>query len=136
MSLTHVAQDQVNFVPAYLCEPEVPSTQIEPTWDSLACEIRRLFKLAIASSGGGDDRIVIATERILDVTALMADQAETNDDVRHKRLMFSVEQCEAEAQRLFDACMDRQPKAVLNAYAERGLIAAYGLQDMFMSVSH
>jgi hypothetical protein len=134
MSLTHVAQDQVNFVPAYLCEPEVPSTQTEPTWDGLACEIRRLFKLAIASSGGRDERVVLAAERILDVTALMADEAD--DGARHKRLMFSVDQCEAEAQRLFDACMDRQPKAVLNAYAERGLIAAYGLQDMFMSVSH
>jgi len=29
-----------------------------------------------------------------------------------------------------------QPAAVLNAYAERGLISSYGLQDMFMSVSH
>ncbi|MFI5015106.1 MAG: hypothetical protein ACHQAY_22455 [Hyphomicrobiales bacterium] len=134
MSLTAVSHDHVNFVRAYLVDLAVSAYRTETSWDSRAREIRRLFKMAIASDG--DDRIVIAAERILDVTALMADQAEANQDARQTRLLLSLEQCEAEAQRLFDAYMDRQPKPVLDAYAERGLIAAYGLQDMFVSVSH
>jgi hypothetical protein len=66
----------------------------------------------------------------------MALLAEVEADERRARLTFSLEQCEAEAQRLFDAYMDGQQAAVLSAYAERGLMAAYGLMDTPVAVSH
>jgi hypothetical protein len=114
-------------------------SRLAPSWDDLACEIRRLFKGAIASTAGGmvdDGRTILCAERILDATGSMAIHAELMSDDRGARLSFSIDQCEAEAQRLFDSLMGGQSAAVLNAYAERGLIASYGLQDMFTSISH
>jgi len=139
MSLSYFAHEDLAFVSVQTYEPGLPLGEPTRSWDSFTCEIRRLFKVAIASSGEVDadrGRVVIAAERILDAIASMAIEAETMADDRRARLTFSLEQCESEAQRLFDAYMDGQPAAVLSAYAERGLISAYGLMDMFVAVSH
>ena len=118
---------------------EVIAAGMASSWDDLACEIRRLFKTAIAGTMGDfpdTANAILCAERVLDATVALAEHAELLSESRKTRLSFCVDQCEAEAQRLFDAIVSGQPAAVLNAYAERGLISSYGLQDMFMSVSH
>jgi hypothetical protein len=130
MSFTLFAHDDLNFAVAPAVVASVPADEATQTWESLTSEIQRLFKEAIASASvdlGSKTRIVVAAQRILDATAAMALIAELGAEDRRERLTFSVEQCEAEAQRLFDAYLDGQKDAVLCAYAERGLMAAYGL---------
>ena len=139
MSFTFFAHDDLNIAPAAALAANTPAEESAQSWESLAGEIRRLFKIAIASSSearGGKSHIVIAAQRILDATASMALIAELEVGERGARLSFSVEQCETDAQRLFDAYMDGRQAEVLAAYAERGLMAAYGLMDTPVAVSH
>jgi hypothetical protein len=139
MSFTVFAQEGLNIATVAAAEVHVPVNEAVPSWESLTGEIRRLFKAAIASVGEGGGRVtrvVIAAQRILDAVAAMGLIAELETGDRRARLTFSLEQCEAEAQRLFDAYMDGQQQAVLSAYAERGLMAAYGLTDTPVAVSH
>jgi len=139
MSFAFIAHEDLNFAAVAAVTPSIPAAEATQTWESLTGEVQRLFKLAIAGASegrGGRARVVVAAERILDATASMSLIAEHEADDRRARLSFGVEQCEAEAQRLFDACMDSQQEAVLCAYAERGLMAAYGLTDTPVAVSH
>jgi hypothetical protein len=137
MSFTFFAHDDANFAPVHTVEARVAAGEAAQSWESLTCEVRRLFKVASAGArGAGKASVVISAERILDATASMALLAEMEADERRARLTFSLEQCEAEAQRLFDAYMDGQQAAVLSAFAERGLMAAYGLMDTPVAVSH
>jgi hypothetical protein len=137
MSFTFFAHDDANFAPVRTVEARVAAGEAAQSWESLTCEVRRLFKVASAEAhGAGKASVVISAERILVATASMALLAEMEADERRARLTFSLEQCEAEAQRLFDAYMEGQQAAVLSAYAERGLMAAYGLMDTPVAVSH
>jgi hypothetical protein len=139
MSFTFFAHDDLNFAPVAALAAGTPAEETIQSWESLAGEIRRLFKIAITSSSearGGKGRIVVAAQRILDATASMALIAELEAGERQARMRFSAEQCETEAQRLFDAYMDGRQAEVLCAYAERGLMAAYGLMDTPVAVSH
>jgi hypothetical protein len=139
MSYSFFAHQDLNFPVAGAVVANVPADDATPSWERLTGEIQRLFKVAIAAASEGvrgKTRIVIAAERILDAAAAMALIAEIESDERRARLSFGLDQCETEAQRLFDACMDGQQEAVLCAYAERGLMAAYGLTDTPVVVSH
>lgn len=134
-----MSQDLQMITPCDVKAAELVATKMASSWDDLACEIRRLFKTAIAGTMGefpDTASAILCAERVLDATGSLAEHAELLSESRKARLSFCVEQCEAEAQRLFDAIMSGQPAPILNAYAERGLISSYGLQDMFMSVSH
>src|SRR5580704_14485262 len=111
MSLTLFAHEDLAIAVVHTVEASLPIGEPTQTWESLACEVRRLFKIAIASAGERSmsrAAVVISAQRILDGTASMALLAETEADERRVRLTFSLEQCEAEAQRLFDAYIDGQ----------------------------
>jgi hypothetical protein len=139
MSYTFFAHEDLKFAPVVTVVANVSTDDATPSWEGCTAEIQRLFKIAIASASEGlrgKTRLVIAAERILDAAAAMGLIAEIETEERRARLSFGLEQCEAEAQRLFDACMDGQQEAVLCAYAERGLMAAYGLTDTPVAVSH
>src|SRR5580704_1911302 len=126
MSFTFFAHEDLNIATVATVEANVPADQAAPSWESLTGEVQRLFKLAITSASEGRgkvNQVVISAQRILDAVAAMGLIADVEADDRRARLTFSVEQCEAEAQRLFDAYMDGQQHAVLGAYAERGLMA-------------
>src|SRR5262249_10037680 len=139
MSYTFFAHQDLNIAVVGAVEVGMPLDDATPTWESLTGEIQRLFKVAIAGASeghGSQTRVVVAAQRILDATAAMSMLAELEADERRARLSFGLDLCEAEAQRLFDAYMDGQQEAVLCAYAERGLMAAYGLSDTPVAVSH
>ncbi len=139
MSFTFFAQENQNIATVRAVEANLPTDEASRTWESLTDEIQRLFKTAIANAGEGRGslgRVVIAAQRILDAVAALGLIAELEADDRRARLIFSVDQCETEAQRLFDAYLDGQKEAVLSAYAERGLMAAYGLTATPVAVTH
>ena len=139
MSCTYFIHEDLKFSPALAVAANVPADDPARTWESFTNEILRLFKMAIAGANEGvrgKTKVVITAERILDAVAAMSVIAELEAEERRARLHFSLDQCEAEAQRLFDGCMDGQQVAVLGAYAERGLMAAYGLTDTSVVVSH
>jgi len=139
MSFTFFAHEDLNIASVATVEAKLPVDAAVPSWESLTSEIQRLFKAAIAGAsgeGGSVTRVVVAAQRILDAAAAMGLIAELEAEDRRARMSFSVEQCEAEAQRLFDAYLDGQQAAVLCAYAERGLMASYGLTHTPVAVSH
>jgi hypothetical protein len=139
MSCTYFVHDDLKFAPAVVVVANVPTDDAARTWESFTSEIQWLFKAAIAGASEGvrgKTKIVITAERILDAVAAMSLIAELEAEERRARLHFSLDQCEAEAQRLFDGCMEGQQVAALGAYAERGLMAAYGLIDTSIAVSH
>jgi hypothetical protein len=139
MTYTFFAQENSKLAATVALVADVPVDEAAPTWESFTSEIQRLFKLAIASANEGvrgKTKVVITAERILDAVAAASVIAEREAGERQARLCFGLDQCEAEAQRLFDACMDGQHEAVLSANAERGLMAAYGLIDTSVAVTH
>ena len=66
---------------------EVIAAGMASSWDDLACEIRRLFKTAIASTMGDfpdTANAILCAERVLDATVALAEHAELlSEAARH-----------------------------------------------------